>query len=285
MSAIESSTQFSKMGIRSKPWNWMLILGSIIIVLYLLVAIFAGSITPYATDEQDLMATLERPSATHILGTDSVGRDVLSRLIMGSRYTVTVALVSVFLASAIGIPMGLIAGYFRGWVDQITTAGVDLFLTIPLLILAIAIASVVGAGMTGLIIATSVTFAPPIARLIRGRVLELREEDYIMAAQAIGMTNLRIILRHVLPNAATIILIEVTLRAGQAVLIGSALGFLGLGVRPPLPEWGTMLGQGREYMEIAPHLVLAPGMAISGLVLGFNFLGDGLRDYFDPRSH
>lgn len=271
-------------GRRRGPRRWFLLIGAGIVLAYGGLAVIGERIAPYEADAQDLLAALEPPSLAHPFGTDDIGRDVLSRVLAGTRYTATVAVVSVALASLLGIPIGLLSGYFGGRVDAMLTTVVDLLLTIPLLVLAIAIASVVGAGMTGLIAATSVAFAPPIARLIRGQVLERREEEYILATRAIGMSDLRAIVRHVLPNTATIIFIETTLRAGQAVLVGAALGFLGLGVRPPTPEWGTMLSRGREYMEIAPHLVLAPGLAISLLVLGFNFLGDGLRDAFDPTS-
>jgi ABC-type dipeptide/oligopeptide/nickel transport system permease subunit len=161
---------------------------------------------------------------------------------------------------------------------------VDVLLTIPLVILAIAIASVVGTSMVGLVAATSISFAPRLALLVRGRVIEFRDAEYILAARALGLRDARIIFRHVLPNTLTVVFIEVTLLGGQAVLIAGALGFLGLGVQSPIPEWGTMVGEGREYMEIAPHLVVAPGAAITILVLGFNLLGDGLRDRFDPRS-
>ena len=160
---------------------------------------------------------------------------------------------------------------------------VDVALTIPNMILAISIAAVMGAGLTGLIMAISISFTPPIARLVRGRVMEIREEDFIAAARTIGVRRWRILLRHVLPNASTVIVIEASLQAGQAVLTATALGFLGLGVQPPTPEWGTLLGSGREYLHVAPFMVVAPGLAISVMVLGFNLLGDGLRDWLDPR--
>ena len=264
--------------------NPFLIVGGVLLAAYMILALFGEHLAPYGEDAQDLLAALGSPDGTHLFGTDEIGRDVLSRVIIGTRYTLFVAVVSVIFASGIGIPLGLVSGFLGGQVDAVITTLVDLFLTIPLLILAIAIAAVAGAGMTGLITATSITFAPPIARLIRSRVLELREEDFVIASQAIGSNDGRVLFRHVLPNTATIVFIETTLRAGQAVLVGSALGFLGLGVSPPTPEWGTMLSRGREYMEVAPHLVFAPGLAISVLVLSFNMLGDGLRDLFDPHS-
>ena len=189
------------------------------------------------------------------------------------------------LAASVGATLGLVAGYFGGRLDAALMAFIDLLLTMPNLILAIAIASVIGAGMTGLIAATTASFLAPVARLIRGRVLEVRQEDFVQAALAAGVRDARLLARHILPHATTTLVVETSLLAGQAVLIGSALGFLGLGVRPPAPEWGTMLSGGREFIEVAPHLVVAPGVAISLLVFAFNVFGDGLRDRLDPRHH
>jgi ABC-type dipeptide/oligopeptide/nickel transport system permease subunit len=265
-------------------WNLYLIIGAALILFYLILAIFGNYLAPYDYNDQDLMNPLAPPSWEHPFGTDPIGRDLLSRIIIGTRYTLWVAIISVILATAGGVALGLLSGFIGGRVDAVITTIVDLFLTIPLLILAIAIASVAGAGMTGLIVATSISFTPPLARLIRGRVLEIREEEFIQAALAIGARTPRILLRHLLPNTLTVIFIQSSLFAGRAILVATALGFLGLGVRPPIPEWGTLLGGGREYLEMAPHLVVAPGLAISLLVLAFNLLGDGLRDHFDPRA-
>jgi len=263
--------------------NVYLLIGGGMLAAYLLIALFGEWIAPYGGNDQDLFNILSPPNAEHWLGTDQIGRDLLSRLILGTRFTLTVAIASVAIAAVLGVGLGLVAGYFGGRIDTAITGLVDLLLTIPNLILAIAIASVIGAGMAGLIIATTASFVPPLARLIRGRVLEIREEDFVQAAISIGMGDLRIILRHVLPNAVTVIVIETSLLAGQAVLVGSALGFLGLGVQPPAPEWGTMLSGGREFLEVSPHLVVAPGIAISLLVFAFNLFGDGLRDRLDPN--
>lgn len=249
----------------------------------MLVALFGELIAPYGGNDQDLFNVLSPPSSEHWLGTDLIGRDLLSRIILGTRFTLAMAVLSVAIAAVIGVLLGLISGYFGGRVDAAITGLVDLLLTVPNLILAIAVASVIGAGMAGIVVATTVSFVPPLARLIRGRVLEIREEDFVQAAISIGMSDARIILRHVLPNALTVIVIETSLLAGQAVLVGSALGFLGLGVQPPAPEWGTMLSGGREFLEVAPHLVVAPGIAISLLIFAFNMFGDGLRDRLDPN--
>ena len=264
--------------------NLFLWLGSVLLAAFAVLAVLGEVIAPYDPNAQDLFAMLEAPSAAHLFGTDNVGRDILSRIIVGTRYTLSIAIASVFFAGIGGIALGAVAGYFGGITDRIVTGVIDLLLTVPSIVLAIAIASVAGASATGLTIAITASFIPPLARLVRGRVIELAEEDFIAAATTVGMGHTRILMRHILPNATTVIIIELSLNAGQAVLIGSALGFLGLGVQPPAPEWGTMLGASREYLTVAPHLVLAPGIAISLLVLAFNAFGDGLRDVFDPAS-
>ena len=268
-----------------RRFNLPLWIGIFLLGVYVFVAVFGPLLAPYDPNAQDLIGVLEAPSAAHPMGTDQIGRDILARLIVGTRFTLSAALLAVAISSAIGVTLGLVAGYAGGPVDAGITGLVDLLLTIPSLILAIAVASVIGAGMTGLVVATTASFVPRLARLIRGRVLEIREEDFIQAAIASGTRRAKILRRHILPNAMTIVIIETSLLAGQAVLVGAALGFLGLGVQPPAPEWGTMLGAGREFIEVAPHLVVAPGIAISLLVFAFNLFGDGLRDHLDPRQN
>ena len=263
--------------------NVYLASGSFLLLCFVVAALFGEQIAPYGADRQNLLEALEGPSAAHWLGTDPLGRDLLSRVVIGTRHTLSVALISVGLSCSFGVLLGLISGFVRGPLAIAVDAIVDVALTIPNMVLAIAIAAVMGAGLTGLILAISISFTPPIARIVRGRVMEIREEDFIAAARTIGVRRWRILLRHVLPNAATVIVIEASLQAGQAVLTATALGFLGLGVQPPTPEWGTLLGSGREYLHAAPFMVIAPGLAISLMVLGFNLLGDGLRDWLDPR--
>lgn len=268
-----------------RPSNLPLWIGMSLLGLYLLIAVFGPLLAPQDPNAQDLIAVLEAPSRAHLMGTDQIGRDIFARLIVGTRFTLSAALLAVAISSAVGVTLGLVAGYSGGRLDAAITGLIDLLLTIPSLILAIAVASVIGAGMTGLVVATTASFVPRLARLIRGRVLEIREEDFIQAAIASGTRRARILRRHILPNALTIVIIETSLLCGQAVLVGAALGFLGLGVQPPAPEWGTMLGAGREFIEVAPHLVVAPGLAISLLVFAFNLFGDGLRDHLDPRQN
>ena len=265
--------------------NVRLWIGVVMLAAYLAIAVFGPLLAPYDPNAQDLIGILEAPSRAHLMGTDQIGRDILARLIVGTRFTLSAALLAVAISAATGVTLGLVAGYSGGGVDSAISGLVDLLLTIPSLILAIAVASVIGAGMTGLVVATTASFVPRLARLIRGRVLEIRAEDFILAAIASGTRRAKILRRHILPNALTIVIIETSLLAGQAVLVGAALGFLGLGVQPPAPEWGTMLGAGREFIEVAPHLVIAPGSAISLLVFAFNLFGDGLRDHLDPRQN
>ncbi len=258
--------------------------GAVLVGFFVLLAVFGPLLSPYDPTEQDLLATLDAPSAAHWFGADQVGRDILSRIVVGTRTTIAIAVSAVATSVAAGMALGGIAGRAGGVCDRVITGFVDLLLTIPGLVLAVAIASAVGASATGLTIAITVSFVPPVARLVRGRVMELHEQDFISAADALGMSPARVMLRHILPNAVSVIVIEASLLAGQAVLVGSTLGFLGLGVQPPAPEWGAMLASAHESLEVAPHLMWAPGLAISLLVLSFNLLGDGLRDYFDPNT-
>jgi len=259
-------------------------IGASLLLMFLLLAVFGAAIAPYDPTAQDLLGILDPPSMQHWLGTDEIGRDILSRVIVGTRITLAIAVISVFLAGVTGVCLGLLAGHFGGALDRAISLVTDLMMTIPSLVLAIAVVSAIGANTTGLVTAITISFVPSLARLVRSRVLELRELDYIEAARAIGMRHARILLRHVLPNAVSVIVIELSLMAGQAVLVGTALGFLGLGVQPPAPEWGAMLGSSRQYLETAPYVAMAPGIAVSLLVLAFNLFGDGLRDRLDPNQ-
>jgi ABC-type dipeptide/oligopeptide/nickel transport system permease subunit len=246
-------------------------------------ALFGPVWAPHPPARQNLLATLQPPSAQHLLGTDHIGRDVLSRVMVGTRYSLLVCLASVFFGALVGVPLGIVAGYWGRRVDAFISSAVDILLTIPAIVLAIAIVSVIGPGMVGLIVAISVSFAPRVARITRGAVLDIRHEEYVLAASALGASVPRVLLRHVLPNVSAPLVVELTLLAGQAVLVAAALGFIGLGVQPPLPEWGAMLSRAKDFLAVAPHVVMAPGIAIALLVLGFNIFGDGLRDAWDPK--
>jgi len=263
--------------------NILFYIGIVIIIFFLILSIFGEYIVPYGYDDQDLMVALTPPSMNYYFGTDEIGRDIYSRVILGTKYTLFVALISVLLGTLIGVTIGLISGYYGGYIDKFISVIIDLLLTIPTLILAIVIASILEGGMVGLILAISISFSPSFARLIRSKVLEIKKEDYISAVITIGLNDRTIIFKHIFLNCLTVIFIRSSLFAGQAVLAGTALGFLGLGVEPPLPEWGTMIGNGKDYMDVAPYLLIAPGVVISLMVIAFNLLGDGLRDYFDPN--
>jgi len=266
-----------------RPRNRNLAIGAALVILFAITALAGSAIAPYDPTSQDLLALLEPASAAHWLGTDEIGRDILSRILAGTRITMTIALAPVALAGLLGIAIGMLAGYLGGAVDRTLGALIELMMTVPELVLAIAVVAVAGASPEGLIIAITASSAPRLARLIRSRIRELREEDYVSAAAVLGLPLWRILCLHLLPNAVSLIVVQLSLLAGQAVLIGSALGFLGLGVQPPAPEWGSMLGGSRQYIEIAPHVVIAPGLAIAALVFAFNTLGDGLRDRLDPN--
>lgn len=269
---------------RARRSGLFLPLGATLLAAFVFVALFGNVIAPYDPTAQDLLAMLDPPSSAHWLGTDEIGRDILSRVIVGTRITLAIACASVLFAGIAGIALGLIAGHFGGAADRIITVATDLLMTVPSLVLAIAMVAAIGANAVGLVTAITVSFIPSLARLVRARVLELRELDYVEAARAVGMRHPRILLRHILPNAVSVIVIELSLMAGQAVLVGTALGFLGLGVQPPAPEWGAMLGASRQYLEVAPHVAIIPGLAVSLLVLAFNLFGDGLRDRLDPTQ-
>jgi ABC-type dipeptide/oligopeptide/nickel transport system permease subunit len=260
-----------------------LLVGAGILIAFALIALFGPLIAPATATQQDLMATLQAPSSAHPFGTDHLGRDVFSRVLIGTRYSLFICLVTVTLGAVIGIPLGIVAGYVGGRVDALIGSAVDVMLTIPAIVLAIAIVSVVGPGMFGLVVAISISFAPRIARLTRGVVLDVRQEDYVASSLALGARTPRVLGRHVLPNISAPLTVELTLLAGQAVLVAAALGFIGLGVQPPVPEWGAMLSRGKDFLAVAPHVVTAPGLAIALLVLGFNVFGDGLRDAWDPK--
>lgn len=256
--------------------------GLAIILLFVIATTVAAFWTPYPVDQPDLPNRLARPSLQHPMGTDDVGRDVLTRIAVGARYSLTMGLVAIGLAAAIGIPIGLLAGYRGGWWDNASMRVIDVLMILPTFVLAVAIVSVLGSGIRSVIVAVAVTTIPIFARLTRSIALTLRSLDFVAAAQVAGAQERRILLRHILPNALPPLVVQASLGIGATILIAAALGFLGLGVQPPTPEWGAMLSRGRSYMSTAPFLVFFPGIAIALLVLGFNLLGDSLRDALDP---
>jgi len=259
-------------------------LSIILIVALIMLALFAPAVTPYDPFAQDPSVQAKAPSAGHPLGTDYLGRDVLSRVIVGARPSLGVGLASVALAIVAGSALGLVSGYIGGTVDLLLQRAVDVLLTLPGLVLALALLAIVGAGFASLITAIAVVLSPGIARVVRSATLVVTSTGYIEAARAIGARDGRIMSRHVLPNVLATILVLASLNLGNAILFEAALSFLGLGVQPPQPSWGNMLsGPARAYFEVAPWMAIFPGIAVSLAVLGFNLLGDTLRDVFDPR--
>ncbi len=254
-----------------------------IILVFTLVAILAPWIAPHDPYDTDLSRALQGPSKEFFLGTDEQGRCILSRIMHGGRLTLSIAVGATLFGALIGVPLGLISGYFGGRVDYVIQRITDILLALPGFLLALAFAAVLGTGAKNVIISVGVYFIPIYARLVRGSALQVRELEYIQAAQQLGLGDTVVIFRHVLPNTLSPIIVQTTLNLGIAVLFASGLGFLGLGVPPPHPEWGTMLGTARAYIFYAPHVIYYPGLAIFLVILAFNFLGDALREALDPR--
>jgi peptide/nickel transport system permease protein len=256
--------------------------GLVIIVTLITVAILAPVIAPYPPDDQP-GRRLDAPSATYWLGTDDLGRDIFSRLLYGARVSLQVGIIAVGIALIIGGILGLLSGYYAGVVDSVIQRLVDILLAFPTLILVIALTTVMGASTSTAMIAIGIAYSPAIARVVRGATLQVRQEQYVEAGKTIGVGPVRMILRHVSPNIAAPVIVQCTLLLSTAILAEAALSFLGLGTQPPAASWGAMLGAGRKYMETAPWVAIFPGVAISITVLGFNLLGDALRDALDPR--
>jgi peptide/nickel transport system permease protein len=257
--------------------------GLIIILLLLLMAIFAPVIAPYNPNEQNILFRYQAPSAKHWLGTDEMGRDILSRIIYGSRISLRVGLYSISLALLIGVTLGLLAGYYGNLLDMIIMRLMDIMLAFPAILLAIAIVAILGPQLQNAMIAIAIINVPRFARIVRSSVLSLKESEYIKAARALGSRDLRIIVNHLLPNAMAPLIVQTTLSIATAILEAAALSFLGLGAQPPSPEWGAMLTDARSALQKAPWVATFPGLAIFLGVLGFNLLGDGLRDALDPK--
>lgn len=258
-------------------------LGFILVALFLCIAIFGAYFSPYPPLRQDIVRAREFPSSNHWFGTDELGRDLFSRVVAGTRITFRISFTTLIIACTIGLGIGLVSGYFGGKLDSILMRLIDVQIAIPGLVLALAIISIVGVGLNSLVFVMSIFSYPSFARLTRGLTLKAREEGYVEAAVAIGATDTRIVAKHILPNVLPHVLTLVTVGLGRVVLSISSLGFLGLGVKPGTPEWGIMIAQGRNLFRTHPHMVLFPGLAVFTLVIGFNLLGDGLRDFLDPR--
>ncbi|MBD8069364.1 nickel transporter permease [Bacillus sp. PS06] len=274
----------SKQFLRKLAKNKAAIAGALIVTVFISLAIFAPLIAPHSPTTMNIANKLQPPSAEHWFGTDDKGRDILSRLLYGSRISLTVGIVSTILGAIVGIVLGIVAGYYGRWVDSLLMRICDVLLAFPGILLALAIVSVLGASTTNVIIAIAFFAVPTFARIVRGSTLSVKKLEYIDAIRAMGATDGRIIFRHILPNIVSPIIVQSTLYIASAIITAAALSFLGMGTQPPDPEWGTMLSQGRSYIRQAPHITLFPGLVILVVVIGFNLFGDGLRDALDPKT-
>jgi ABC-type dipeptide/oligopeptide/nickel transport system permease subunit len=257
--------------------------GAIVLLAALVVALAAPLVSPHDPLKQNLANALSRPSRTHLLGTDNIGRDVLSRVVWGTRVSLLAGFVSVALALLTGGVIGLAAGYTAGRVDGLLMRLMDAVLSFPALVLALALGAVLGAGLTGVLIALAVVYTPTFARLMRGQVLAITAREYVDAARALGATGWRVAWHHVLPNATAPMVVQASLSVAFAILAEASLSFLGLGVQPPAASWGSMINAGRGYLQQAPWIVFGPGAALFVTVVGLNFVGDAVRDALDPR--
>ena len=260
------------------------VLSLVIVVGAILVAVFARWVAPHSPDATDFEALLAGPSREHLLGTDDLGRDTLSRIIWGARASIQAGFFATVLAMVVAVPIGLIAGYYRGWLDTAIARVTDVLLAFPFLILAVGLAAILGPSLLNATLALGIAAIPPLVRIARGEALALREEDYVRAAVANGANDAVIVGRHILPNMASTLLVQATVTIPAAIIGEAVLSFLGLGVQPPTPSWGVMLNAAQPYLNEAPSLAVYPGLAIVVVALAFNLLGDGLRDALDPKT-
>lgn len=265
--------------------NKMAMVGLVILIVLVLLALFADVLADYNTIviKQSLADRLQGPTAAHWLGTDEFGRDILARLIHGTRVSLKVGILAVGLAIVLGGTLGAVSGFYGGVIDNIIMRAMDIFLAVPSILLAIAIVSALGPNIINLMIAISVSSVPTYARIVRASVLSIRDQEFIEAARAIGASNTRIIFKHIIPNALAPVIVQGTLGVANAILSIAGLSFIGLGIQPPAPEWGSMLSGGRQYLRYAWWVTTFPGLAIMITILSLNLLGDGLRDALDPR--
>lgn len=264
--------------------NKLAVIAGIVIILIIGLAVLAPWIAPYDPNGQDLAKSLQPSSSDHWFGTDKQGRDIFSRMLYGAQTTLLGAVFVVLISIVIGVPLGLISGYYGGRIDNLIMRAWDVLLAFPALLLALIIVAVFGRGLENAVIALGVVYVPMISRLVRSVTLVEREQVYVEAARAMGYSNFRIIFRHILPNCLSPILVQSTIDLAYAILDLAALSFLGLGVQPPTADWGAMLAEGREYMIIAPNVALVSGFAIMITVISFNLFGDGLQAHFDPKQ-
>ena len=258
------------------------VIGLVVLILLILSALFSDILTPYEFDKINPINALRPPSFEHPMGTDAFGRDQLTRIMHGGKVSLQVGMISVLIGGTFGILIGAIAGFFGGWIDEIVSRFIDIMLAFPSILLALAVVSVLGPDLYNLMIAVGISSIPAFARLVRSAVLSIKENDYIVAARSLGLTRARIVIVHIIPNIFASILVFATLEVATAILAGASLNFLGMGAKPPTPEWGLLLAESRDFFRRAWWLATFPGIAIMVTVISINLLGDGLRDTFDP---
>jgi peptide/nickel transport system permease protein len=259
------------------------VFGLVITAIFIVLAVIGPFIAPYSPTSQSLINQLQPPSARFWLGTDELGRDILSRLLVGAQLSLSVSLAATLIATVIGTALGAVAAFYGKWVDHTIMRVMDVLLALPGILLALAIIAALGNGLINVVLAIGIQSIPAFARLAHGSTLSAKERDYVLAARAVGAGDPSLVFRHILPNISAPIIVQFSLRIATAVLTAAGLSFLGLGAQPPTPEWGAMLTNARTYLVTAPHTIMAPGIAILLTVLGLNLLGDGIRDILDPR--
>jgi peptide/nickel transport system permease protein len=287
-----TSAEFSEAPPRVNEWRRfvrvflqrrIVIFGLVVLFILTITAIFAGQLAPYNPYAQDLDNILQQPSGTHLLGTDSIGRDTLSRLIYGTRTALEVGFITVAISTVVGVTLGILAGYFGGWVNNVIMRFTDILMPFPMIVLALLIAAVLGGGIQNVILALGIATVPGYVRIMCGMTISIKENDFVLAARAMGAGHMRIMLRHILPNGIAPIIVTITLQLGFLILAEAGLSFLGIGIKPPGAAWGAMVSEGYKFLRRIPILSIAPGASIMLVVFAFNIVGDGLRDALDPR--
>lgn len=269
--------------LKQLSYNRLAMFGAVVFVAELIIVILAPIIAPYGYAEMDMTAISQGPSLAHLCGTDDLGRDIFSRLLYGGRYSITMGIFSIGISMTIGVVIGSVAGYFGGQVDNIIMRILDVIQSLPGMLLTIVISAVLGAGYLNTILALSVNGIPGQARMLRAQMLRVRDSEYIEAAQAINCSKFRIIVKHLIPNSFSPLIVQATMGVANMIIMAAALSFIGLGVQPPAPEWGAMLSGSRQFIRSSPHMVIFPGLAIAITILSLNLMGDGLRDALDPK--
>ena len=283
----ESQIRSLKLTVYTLSHSPLSVIGFCFVLIFLIIALIGPWIITYPGDIKGAIhmdQKLRPPSSKYPFGTDEVGRDIYSRVIIGTRLSLQIGLIIICVAMGIGVPLGIIAGYFGGWVSEIIMRITDIFLSIPGLLLALAIVGALGPGIKNAMLALSIVWWPGYVRLVQGKTLSLREESFVEAAKSIGASKLRIVFNHILPNCTSPIIVKASMDMGMAILFAANLGFIGVGAQPPIPEWGAMISTGRNYLPDHWWMATFPGLGILITVLGFNLLGDGLRDVLDPQS-